>query len=60
MAKTQAKGDKVKKLININNRENMRLKRFCLNNGFNESYVIEQLIRNYLDKIKVVAEQPEE
>jgi len=60
MAKTQAKEDKVKKLININNRENMRLKRFCLNNGFNESYIIEQLIRNYLDKIKVVAEQPEE
>lgn len=60
MGKAQIKTGKVKKLININSRENMKLKRFCLNNGFNESYVIEQLIRHYLDNIKVVAEQPDE
>lgn len=52
----QQKPQKIKKLINIGVRENSQLKKFCLKNGLNESAVIERLIRNYLNNIKIMAE----
>ena len=51
---------KVKKLVNISENENKRLKDFCKKNGFSESFVVETLIKNYLEDIKVVCEKGKE
>ncbi len=52
--------EKIKKLVNISEKENKRLKDFCRKNGFSESFVIETLIKNYLEKIKVVCDEGSE
>lgn len=45
--------DKIKKLISISPSANAKLKQFSINNGINESVIVETLINNYLENIRL-------